>query len=268
MPELPEVETVARELRDLIIGKEINEIEPIWHKSFNNQSSVILHGQIINQIGRKGKYLLVNLTKSSLIIHLRMTGQLLYKTNNNSNNDPHIRAKIVFIDSTALFFKDVRKFGRIYHVDNIDDILYKIGIDAVDTNLDFSLFKELLYKSHTNIKSFLLAQDKISGVGNIYADESLFRAGIHPASMTNTIPDKKIQALHYHLMDVLQTAINNMGSTISDYRDSYGNTGNNQKFFEVYQRMDKPCVNCATPISKLKIAGRGTHVCLKCQKIY
>lgn len=268
MPELPEVETVARELRDLIIGKEIKDVQAIWHKSFDNQSSVPLSGQVVKHIGRKGKYLSIRLNKSTLIIHLRMTGQVLYKSNSDDNSDTHIRAKILFADNTALYFKDTRKFGRIYHVDVTENILYKIGIDAVDPQLDVDLFRDMLAKTKLKIKSFLLAQDKIAGVGNIYADESLFRAGIHPASLTQKIPDKKVKCLLENIHEILNTAIENMGSTISDYRDSYGNTGNNQNYFNVYQRTDEPCVNCATPISKSKIAGRGTHFCLQCQKIY
>ncbi len=268
MPELPEVETVAKEIRELIIGKAIDEIQAIWHKSFDNQSNVPLSGQLIKHIGRKGKYLSIILDKTSLIIHLRMTGQLLFKSDINNDSDTHIRAKILFTDGTALFFKDTRKFGRIYHVGDANDILYKIGIDAVDPELDVNSFKQLVNKYRIGIKSFLLDQDKIAGVGNIYADESLFRAGIHPASITNSVPVKKIQALYDHLSDILHTAIDNMGSTISDYRDSYGNSGNNQKFFRVYQRTGEPCVACETPISKTKIAGRGTHFCPKCQKVY
>ena len=196
-----------------------------------------------------------------------MTGQLLFNSSLDID-DTHIRAIILFTDNTALLFKDTRKFGRIYHVNDIDDIFYKIGIDAIDPKLDEYTFKDMVKKSKINIKSFLLAQDKIAGVGNIYADESLFRAGIHPASVTNKISDKKVKDLHRHLLDILLTAIDNMGSTISDYRDSYGNTGNNQKFFRIYQRTGEPCLNCSTPVSKSKIAGRGTHFCSKCQRIY
>lgn len=267
MPELPEVETVARELRELIIGKTIKNIHTYWYKSFNNQSSIPISGQVIEKIGRKGKYLSIQLTQSALIIHLRMTGQLLYNYKPDSDEN-HIRLKIIFTDNTTLLFIDTRKFGRIYHVNTADDILYKIGMDAIDPEMDDKLFKVLLKKSKLNIKSFLLAQDKIAGVGNIYADESLFRAGIHPASITDKIPDRKIKILHEHILSILHTAIKNMGSTISDYRDSYGNSGNNQKFFRVYQRTGESCVNCSTPISKLKIAGRGTHFCPECQKIY
>ncbi len=267
MPELPEVETVARELNKLIIGKTIKDIQAFWHKSFVNQSPIPISGQNIVLIGRKGKYLSIKLTQTALIIHLRMTGQLLYNYNSDTDAN-HIRTKIIFTDNTTLLFKDTRKFGRIYHVDNVNNILNKIGMDAIDPELDKNLFKALLKKSKLNVKSFLLAQDKISGIGNIYADESLFRAGIHPASITDKIPDNKIKNLHEHMLSILYSAIENMGSTISDYRDSYGNSGNNQKFFRVYQRTGEPCVNCSTPISKLKIAGRGTHFCSKCQKIY
>jgi formamidopyrimidine-DNA glycosylase len=225
-------------------------------------------GQIIRKIGRRGKYLIINLDHSFLIIHLRMTGQLLYKSDKDSNSGNHVRAKIFFTDKTALFFQDTRKFGRIYHVDAADNILYKIGIDAIDPKLDVEVFKQMINKSRNNIKVFLLSQDKIAGIGNIYADESLFLAGIHPASTASSIPASKIQCLYDHLSDVLRAAIDNMGSTISDYRDSYGNPGNNQKFFKVYQRTGEPCCNCTKPISRLKIAGRGTHFCSKCQKVY
>jgi len=267
MPELPEVETVARELRVLILGKTIQDIEVVWYKSFDNQSSIPISGQVIKKVGRKGKYLSLQLTRSALVIHLRMTGQLLYSTHFDYDNT-HIRAKIRFNDTTELLFKDTRKFGRIYHVNDAGDILYKIGMDAIDPTLDVDLFKSLVKKSSVNIKSFLLAQNKIAGVGNIYADESLHRAGIHPASLSNKIPDVKLRNLHTHLLDILHTAIENMGSTISDYRDSYGNVGNNQRFFRVYQRTGEACLNCSMPISKVRIAGRGTHFCVKCQKVY
>ncbi|MEJ2053311.1 MAG: bifunctional DNA-formamidopyrimidine glycosylase/DNA-(apurinic or apyrimidinic site) lyase [Calditrichaceae bacterium] len=268
MPELPEVETVARELRDLIPGKEISKIQALWHKSFENQCSLPLPGQIVEEIGRKGKYLIIKLSQSVLIVHLRMTGQLLFKSSFEENTDKYIRAKIIFADNTALFFKDTRKFGRIYHVRDAQDILYKIGFDAIDAGLDVNTFKNLLSGSKLSVKAFLLSQDKIAGVGNIYADESLFRAGIHPASQANKIPESQADMLYSQLKATLANAINNMGSTISDYRDSYGNSGNNQKFFMVYQRAGQTCTKCAGLISKSKMAGRGTHFCPKCQTIY
>ena len=268
MPELPEVETVVRELRTLIPEKEIKDIQAVWDKSLVNKSSIPIAGQKIIEIGRKGKYLLVRLNVTALIIHLRMTGQLLFISNKNTLVDPHVRVKILFTDSTAIYFKDTRKFGRIYHVDKEDEILNKIGIDTLDPELDADLFKSMLSQSKLSIKAFLLSQDKISGVGNIYADESLFRAGLHPASIACKIPGKKTDLLYQSILNIMHEAIGNMGSTISDYRDTYGNSGNNQKFFKVYQRTNESCVICRSPIIKLKIAGRGTHFCSNCQKLY
>jgi len=268
MPELPEVETVARELRSLIIGKEIKGIKAIWQKTFTDQCGIPLSGQIIREINRRGKYLTIILSKSVLIIHLRMTGQLLFKPALPENSDTHIRAKIFFSDQSALYFKDTRKFGRIYHLDNAENLLHKIGIDAIDPRLSSTVFRNMLIESKTSVKAFLLGQDKIAGIGNIYADESLFKAGIHPGSIANKIPYHRMKLLHSKIIDTLNDAIVNMGSTISDYRNTYGNPGNNQKFFGVYQREDLPCVKCGSLIMKSKIAGRGTHFCPKCQKKY
>jgi len=268
MPELPEVETVARELRSLIIGKDIKEIETFWHKSFDNRSAEVLAGQKVQKIGRQGKYLIIHLTISYLIIHLRMTGQLIFRNGAENSSEKHIRAKIKFQDRSSLYFKDTRKFGRIFHADAISLILKKVGIDALDPNLSETVFLKLLRNRKMNIKAFLLNQNFIAGVGNIYADESLYRAGIHPLSIANKVPIKKLKALFKYILEVLQTATENMGSTISDYRDSYGISGKNQKYLRVYQRTNEQCYSCDTSIEKIRVAGRGTHFCPKCQKVY
>lgn len=174
MPELPEVETVARELRTRIIGKEINQIEALWSRSFQNMCDVEIAGQKILEIGRRGKYLILKLTKTFLIIHLRMTGQVLYfEQQNQCDFDDYIRVVVLFSDDTCILFKDVRKFGRIYHVADPDDQIAHVGKDALDA--DYEYFSEYLSTSKMNIKAFLLSQKYISGVGNIYADEALFK---------------------------------------------------------------------------------------------
>jgi formamidopyrimidine-DNA glycosylase len=268
MPELPEVETVVRELKSLIIGKEILSITPLWLKSFDQKSKTKITGQNVEKISRQGKYIIMHLTGSYLIVHLRMTGQMLFKNDNTKVVDPHIRVLIQFTDDTALHFKDTRKFGRIYHVDHPESVLQKVGIDALDPNLKEEWFVSALKKSRMNIKALLLSQRLLSGIGNIYADESLFRSGIHPGSIAARIPGNLMISLFNNIRDVLTSAVENMGSTISDYRDSYGNKGNNQNFLKVYQRNGKPCEKCGRPILKVRMAGRGTHFCNKCQKIY
>lgn len=268
MPELPEVETVASELRVLLLGKEIVGIEIIWPKSYELRSKRIIHKELIQNISRKGKYLILHLSHSFLIIHLRMTGQLLYVNGEDSCNADHVRVKIEFSDKSALHFRDVRKFGRIIQVDDPQQILKKVGIDALDPDFTVDIFNRILKSKKMGIKAFLLTQNYISGIGNIYADESLFRTGIHPSTLTHKIPALKIGLLYENIRRVLHEALQNMGSTISDYRDSFGNSGQNQNFLMVYRRKGEPCFLCQKPITKKTIAGRGTHFCTNCQKIY
>ena len=269
MPELPEVETVVRELAPLIISKQIEALDIVWHKTFVTKTSLSYQNQKIKSVGRKGKYILIRLQNTVLIIHLRMTGQLLFiQKNNEQTENKYVRSKIRFSDGSSLLFLDKRKFGRIYHVENPDVFLVKVGIDAVDPTLNEDKFNVMLKKSGMSIKAFLLSQKYISGLGNIYVDESLFRAGIHPASVASKISKKSAKLLFAEIRAVLFFAIDNMGSTISDYRTVNGNIGNNQQYFKVYQQTGRPCVNCGNPIKKIKLAQRGTHFCSNCQKIF
>lgn len=268
MPELPEVETVARELRKTILHKEILNIEALWSRSFQNLLDDNLSGQKIEKIDRRGKYLLLQLTNSYLVIHLRMTGQLLYFENPvNADLNNYIRVIISFRDECLLLFKDVRKFGRIYHVKEPDDLISHVGPDALSVVNSQKYFNECLNSSKMNIKAFLLSQKYISGIGNIYADEALFLSRLHPAKVSNKIRGAKAKSLYKSLNNVLTSAINNMGSTISDYRDPAGEKGKNQFYFKVYGRKGLPCTVCHTPIEKMHFAGRGTHYCPECQKL-
>ena len=269
MPELPEVETVARELRTSVIHKRIADIEVLWPKSFISQSGMDWHGQSITAVRRRGKYLLLDLDNSIFIVHLRMTGQLLFIYNHTADKtDGYVRVIIHFSDGSRLLFRDVRKFGRIWHTDRAEDVLKNVGLDALSTEADHTYFFEQLQARKTNIKAFLLSQRFIAGLGNIYTDESLFRAGIHPASVTKALDKKTAGLLLDEIRAVLKEALDNMGSTISDYRDAEGNKGGFQNYFAVYSRQDLPCKKCGTTIVKQKLAGRGTHFCPRCQKVY
>ncbi len=269
MPELPEVETVVRELKSYLPGRKIKNITVHWHKSFVNNCSVQLEDQSIQSLGRRGKYIIIYLEHSVLIVHLRMTGQLLFQQKNSSAiRTNHLRVAFNFYNGSALLFNDVRKFGRIYHMKQADEKLQNVGIDAVDPTLTASEFYRMLQSSKMNIKAFLLSQRFVAGMGNIYVDESLFRAGIHPASISAKITKASAKRLFDEMRRTLSFAIENMGSTISDYRDANGKVGNAQNFFVVYQQQGKPCVNCGKTITKIKHAGRGTHFCGQCQKLY
>ncbi|KAA3617367.1 MAG: DNA-formamidopyrimidine glycosylase [Calditrichaeota bacterium] len=267
MPELPEVETVARELRGFVLNKQIDEIEALWGRSFQNETDVDLSGQTIKSIGRRGKYLIVNLSKTYLIIHLRMTGQVLYIDDiANADLKDYIRVVISLKDRSALLFKDVRKFGRITHVENVENKIAHVGVDALDKRVTQAYFCGLLNKSSMSIKAFLMAQKYVSGMGNIYTDEALFLSKVHPSIPANKISNKNAANLYKNMRSVLQSSIDNMGSSISDYRDPSGNEGTNQNYFFVYGRTGLPCKYCGTDIEKIKFAGRGTHYCPSCQK--
>jgi formamidopyrimidine-DNA glycosylase len=267
MPELPEVEIVARELRATVAGKIIGGIETPWVKSFVNQSREKLLQQAITAVGRKGKYLAVNLNRSSLIIHFRMTGQLIFRNTAEDDPGPYVRVNFKFTDGSSLQFKDTRKFGRIYHIDDPQHILKNVGMDALDEALTPEYFTKILSQRRMGIKAFLLAQRDIAGLGNIYSDESLFRAKIHPQTSTQALCPAQILLLYESIRAILNHAIANMGSTISDYRDVYGNSGFNQNYLKVYQRAGQPCLICGATIERIRSGNRGTHFCPKCQAL-
>ncbi len=269
MPELPEVETVVRELKAYLPGKKIKRISVYWHKTFVNECTQKAEGQTVHSLSRRGKYIIINLDRSALIVHLRMTGQLLFQqTAETTINAFHVRTALHFDDGSRLLFNDARKFGRIYHVVSVNKRLQKVGIDAMDAQFSATDFYRMLQSRKMNSKAFLLSQQFVAGMGNIYVDESLFRAGIHPASVSSKISRTDAEKLFKVIRRVLTFAIQNMGSTISDYRDANGKVGNAQKFFYVYQQQGKPCVKCGTIIKKIKLAGRGTHFCPECQRLF
>ena len=266
MPELPEVETVVRELRNEIVLKTIIDYSLFWEKSYVNYTAIPLNNQQIIGIERKGKYIIFHLSKSYLIIHLRMTGKLLYYPEKTSRQK-HDRFLLNFMDGSQLVFNDIRKFGRLYHTNQPSEILKKVGIDAMDEKLTAEYFYKMLSVSRRNIKTFLLAQSYISGMGNIYVDEALFRSRISPFTISSNIQRDEAGNLLVVIKEILEFAIKNMGTTISDYRDAFGNFGNNQKFLKVYQRAKLPCYECGDTIKRVIHAGRSTHYCPTCQRI-
>ncbi len=268
MPELPEVETVVRELRPLLRAKVVQAIETLWPKTFQNGAGFLPTGQSIRKIDRHGKYIILQLEKSYLIIHLRMTGRLTFQTAPlQKRQHPHLRVILHFSDGSRLLFEDTRKFGRIYHVTQTEEILKNVGMDALDAQFTFEQFYHSMHNRKMGVKAFLMSQKWIAGLGNIYTDESLFLAQIHPETPCAHISPSQAQQLFEAIQYILKQAVKNMGSTISDYRDAYGNPGQNQLYFKVYRRSGQPCFVCGTPIVKKRVAGRGTHFCPVCQKL-
>ena len=266
MPELPEVETIARELREKIIGESFSGLKKNWPGAFINSSGLSINKRTIRDITRKGKYMIFDLDSGYLIIHLRMTGQVIVQ-DSRPIDKKHLRLTFSFSSGKHLLFYDLRKFGRIYLTENPEQVLKNTGIDAFDPKLNAAYFFKLISNRTAKIKSFLLNQKNIAGLGNIYIDESLYRAGIHPESQTTELSRDKSDNLFQSINDILTMAIDRMGTTISNYKTSGGGFGENQNFLRVYGRQGEACFECSTPIIKIKHSGRGTHFCPKCQPL-
>ena len=289
MPELPEVETIKLGLNELIIGLSIQDIIIKNHKSFlideNIKELFLINHKILN-IGRRAKLLMINLDSDySLVFHLKMTGQLVYVDHhhrfgaghpNNSliNKLPDKSTRVVFIfnNNAQLFFNDQRKFGWIKAIPTsllTDRDFFKYhGPEPLD--LMFSsevLYKRLLSHPKTKIKAALLNQQILSGLGNIYVDESLWMSKINPLTTVNQLTKKNIITLYKSIQNILNKSIYLGGSTDRNYVDAQGNKGNYLKFANVFRKENQPCPRCSTLIVKQKIVGRGTHFCPNCQKI-
>ena len=289
MPELPEVETVKNGLKRLLIDKQINSVEFDWLKSFPNEQNLVdkfLVSARVKSVERRAKVIIINLDSGySLVIHLKMTGQLVYKDDHerfgaghpNSSlvgqlPDKSTRVTLTFSDNSKLYFNDQRKFGWVRliptaEVPNID-FFKKIGPEPLEDNFTWQIFKGRLdTRPNSAIKAALLDQSVLAGIGNIYADESLWGAKIHPASRVNKISRQKVKLLYEAIQMVLKLSIKKGGSTDRNYVDAEGNKGSYLKFANVFRREGLACPRCGSTIIKLKVAGRGTHICPKEQRL-
>ncbi len=289
MPELPEVETVRRGLAGLIIDKKIRSVTNDWVKSFPNAKNDVdafLIGAKITGVRRRAKVLLIDLdSEYTLVIHLKMTGQLVFRSNNDGERfgaghpsdslvgrlpDKSTRVTIDLGDS-KLFFNDQRKFGWMRLVTSIEvpniDFMKKLGPEPLSDDFTSQMFAERLKRRpNAVVKAALLDQTVIAGVGNIYADESLFAAKIHPSTRVRDLSDKKLIVLFNELKKILLLSIEKGGSTDKNYVDAEGKRGSYLTFAQVFRKNGQPCPRCGTIIEKSKVAGRGTHVCPVCQK--
>ncbi len=274
MPELPEVETIIRELKKIIINKKIVEIKV--HEAMvigypDNEQRFIddLKGQKIINISRRGKYIVMSLDREmKLVIHLRMSGKLLIKDSSQKyNKHSHVIFKLN--NGQDLRFNTIRKFSRVYLVKNscMENAggLVNLGPEPLSDNFTLKDFKSLFKGRRAFIKSLLLNQKFLAGMGNIYTDEALFRAGIKPDRKANTLTDKKISALYSAIKEVLRDGINYGGTSFSDYVNTMGHEGDFQKQLMVYQREGEDCLKCGCKIVKDKLCGRSTHYCPHCQ---
>lgn len=280
MPELPEVETVRKGLAQLVSGKKIESVHVSWPRIIHTDESLEqwqheLVGQTIHSISRRGKYLVFHLSDCLLISHLRMEGKYLYYPDENSLEAAmakHTHVRYYFADGSQLHYHDVRKFGRIERIatDALDGYFSakKLGPEPIEGEFLLENFQEQLKTIKKAIKPVLLEQKLVVGLGNIYVDETLFRAQIHPSVLANRLSEDQVILLHQKIMEVLDEAIEAGGSTIRSYKNSLGEAGMFQQVLNVYGRQDEPCPRCGTPIQKIKLAQRGTHFCPSCQVAY
>ncbi len=323
MPELPEVETIVRGLNNLIIGKQIVGVDFDWPKSFPNVKADVdnfLIGATITAVRRRAKILMIDLSSQySLVIHLKMTGQLVYVQEGltppldseiNSESSLHLlklarsarisnrdtdtarfagghpndslignlpdrstRVNITFTDDSHLFFNDQRKFGWVKLMPTIEipniNFMQKVGPEPLSDDFTDKIFiQQLERRKKTTIKAAILDQTVLAGVGNIYADESLWGAQIHPATRVKDVSTKKLKKLFIEIRYVLELSIEKGGSTDKNYVNAEGKRGSYIDFARVFRREGQPCPrHLNTLIIKIKVAGRGTHICPKCQRL-
>jgi formamidopyrimidine-DNA glycosylase len=265
MPELPEVETVVRSLRPVLVGRRILNAE--FGKSrvlIGSAAKTVnaLAGSRVESIERHGKFIAIRLDRGYLVVHLGMTGKLLLSSE-ITELKKHTHA-IFTLDRGVLIYHDPRQFGRIEYGAALPARVAALGPEPLDVPLDE--FTRRVRERRSPIKAVLLNQAVVRGVGNIYADEALFRAGVHPKRIAASLAKDRIARIYAAMREVLAEAIESRGSSVSDYVDADGNRGSFQNSHRVYQRTGEPCVTCGAPIRRILVAQRGTHYCPKCQR--
>lgn len=271
MPELPEVETVIRGLREPLKGQTITGVDVYWDRSIAEPEppafSRQLTGQTITAVGRRGKWIVIALNEDdTLLVHLRMTGQLLLEQG-DAPEGKYTRLSFHLDDGQRLRFSDMRKFGRIILTDNPAEVLGDLGPEPLSDDFTVERFEEMLAQRRGRIKSLLLNQRFLVGLGNIYVNEALWRAGIHPLRKADTLSSSEVRSLHEAIQSVLREAIAGSGTTLDNgnFRQADGSTGEFAGQLEVYGREGEPCPRCGTEIERTKVGQRGTFVCPRCQ---
>lgn len=265
MPELPEVETIVRELRGDATGKVFNGVRVLNSKTVLVNCDLIKGRRIIH-VEREGKFIVFLLEGDlRLVIHLRMTGRLMWHV--EGGREKYVQAEFFFDDGSVLYFSDVRKFGRVWLL-GVDDYrrvtgIDRLGKDALAMSLDY--FQELLKQNRGSLKGFLLKQDKISGIGNIYADEICFRSGLHPLFLVENLKCKDSVRVFEAIQYCLCEGIKHCGVSVSDFVGTRGDLGKYQNYLQVYGRSGDCCYRCGGLIEKIFISGRGTSFCGFCQ---
>jgi len=287
MPELPEIQTIVNDLNKTVLNKKIKKVEirlPKIARCANKDFGTVLKNSSFQKISRWGKFIIIQLSQKNkyLVVHLGMTGQIIYinkdkviagghSVENNQFDLPNKQTHLIiyFQNQSKLFYNDQRQFGfwQVVNPKGLKEVQDKLGLNPLYAEFSLSSFKKLLENRKGNIKAFLLNQKYIAGLGNIYTDESLFKAHILPFRKINTLSTKEIEKLYKAIKDILNLSIKYRGTTFNNYVDAEGRKGKFTKFLKVYRREGQKCFRCQKEIiKKVKIAGRGTRYCPYCQK--
>lgn len=283
MPELPEVETIVNDLKDVLPGKSITGIDLFWKKSLNVTPVIFLNklrSKKVKAIRRKAKTIIIDFGDLFLLVHLKMTGQLVWQDKNGLFGGGHpivgvgmdlpnkFTRAVIYFGSQKLYFNDVRKFGwlRLFDKKELAEYEAKSGLEPLSPEFSYANFREIFRGRKTKIKTALLNQALVAGLGNIYVDESLYLAGIRPLRLISDISEIEWKKLYQSIKAVLKKSIKYRGTSFSDYRDAKGRQGNFVKYLQVYGRHEKKCFKCGQIIKKIRLGGRGTHYCEHCQK--
>ncbi len=274
MPELPEVEIVARSLAPQVVGRRIVAVEKLdWERMVETPDPAdfraLIVGREVLAVGRRAKWLLITLDAGwTLALHLRMSGNLIVR-GPDVPADVHTHLVLALDDGRRIFFEDQRKFGRarLLGAEGLALLNSAHGPEPLGEEFSPAALGRILAGRRTRLKPLLLDQALIAGIGNIYASEALWIARLHPLILAGDTPAAQVPALHAAIRQVLEEAITNQGSSLRNYRNSYGERGQNQDHFRVYDREGAPCERCGEPIARVVVAQRSTFYCPGCQRL-
>lgn len=266
MPELPEVETIRRSLlgniNAVLVKLEILHPGVLRRRDYDPAE---LYGQPISKIARRGKFLVFHFGEKYLIVHLGMSGRFYMVDKGQELTGKHIHAVLHLDNGRRLVYQDARRFGGLWFITDREDFFGHMGCEPLEEEFDAGHLAKLVKDRKVAIKTLLLNQNLIAGIGNIYADEALFAAGILPQRPAGSLSDEEIQALTQTIKEVLAVSIQQRGTTFRDFRDGYNQSGGFQHHLQVYGRINEPCPVCGQPIVRERVGGRSSHYCQHCQ---
>ena len=269
MPELPEVETIVRDLRPKVLGRRFVKATFYWPRLVQNltvdEFCQRITGQEVVGLERRGKYIVFHLPEDKLVMHLMMSGSLRLQAT-DSGPDKYLSAHFFLDEDLRLSFCDSRKLGRIWLVDDDALVTNRMGPEPLLDDFTLEYFTKRLRGRKAPIKPLLLDQSTVAGLGNIYVDETLYAAGIRPDRIAGELTGDEIARIWQAVKDVLTRGIANRGTSLRDYRDGFGNPGDNQNALQVFRREGQPCYSCGSTILRVVLRGRSTFFCPQCQK--